>query len=336
MRMRFRHSVLPLFVFAVLVAGGCNGDDPLVGPGSRTKYNLQLQSPATVTGDQDEVVDFDPKIMDADNGTAVSNAAIDAEVADTSIAKVTDDGLQLRRGGTTTIALSWMDANRDSLLTATVNVSVNPVEITAHSLTPNTATIYAGDSKSFVYLLQNGADTLKARPYAIQLIDTDENRTDDNGDPLVFGSVSRTVTDTIKKVPVVKFTSVRRDTIVVPRTDTIIVSAWADAAGDRVVDTAFVTIVTRPVESVEFDATLIAMTQGDTLRLKPTLVGAGGKTVTGRTITWASDNPAIATVDPASGLVTAVDEAVGGTAHITATSEGKVGTVTIVVPAAVP
>jgi hypothetical protein len=122
MRMRFRHSVLPLFVFAALVAGGCNGDDPLVGPGTKTKYNLQLQSPATVSGDQDEVVNFDPKIMDADNGMAVSNAAIDAEVADTSIAQLTGDGLQLRRGGTTTIALSWMDANRDSLLTATVNV----------------------------------------------------------------------------------------------------------------------------------------------------------------------------------------------------------------------
>ena len=54
---------------------------------------------------------------------------------------------------------------------------------------------------------------------------------------------------------------------------------------------------------------------------------ASGNTLTGRTITWASSAPAVATVS-AGGVISAVSP---GTANITATSEGQVGTVAVTV-----
>ncbi len=57
---------------------------------------------------------------------------------------------------------------------------------------------------------------------------------------------------------------------------------------------------------------------------------ANGNVLTGRVITWASSNPALATVN-ASGLVTGV--AAGGPVTITATSEGQSGTAAVTVTA---
>ncbi len=60
---------------------------------------------------------------------------------------------------------------------------------------------------------------------------------------------------------------------------------------------------------------------GYTTQLSAVTKDAGGGTLTGRVVTWQSDNTAAATVD-ATGLVTGV---AAGTANITATSEGKNG-----------
>ena len=65
---------------------------------------------------------------------------------------------------------------------------------------------------------------------------------------------------------------------------------------------------------------------GYTTQLSAVVKDAGGGTLTGRVVTWQSDNTAAATVD-ATGLVTGV---AAGTANITATSEGKSGSVTLV------
>jgi uncharacterized protein YjdB len=57
---------------------------------------------------------------------------------------------------------------------------------------------------------------------------------------------------------------------------------------------------------------------------------AGGNALSGRTVSWSSDNSGVATVSPA-GIVNGVAT---GTSHITATSEGQTGfaTVTVIVP----
>src|SRR5439155_25603398 len=70
------------------------------------------------------------------------------------------------------------------------------------------------------------------------------------------------------------------------------------------------------------------LTVGQTAQLTATPKDANGDPLTGRVITWMSDNATVAAVD-GSGLVTA--KGAGGPATITATSEAKSGTASITV-----
>src|SRR5438270_218531 len=82
-----------------------------------------------------------------------------------------------------------------------------------------------------------------------------------------------------------------------------------------------------PVATVSVSPATANVLIGATVQLTATPKDANGTPLSGRVVTWASNNQAVATVS-ASGLVTA--QAVG-TATITATSEGKSGTAAITV-----
>src|SRR4029077_14739203 len=71
---------------------------------------------------------------------------------------------------------------------------------------------------------------------------------------------------------------------------------------------------------------------GQTVQLTATPKDGSGNPLSGRTVTWATSNAALATVS-ASGLVTGV---AAGTATITATSEGKSGKATVSVTSSAP
>src|SRR5213593_1473175 len=90
---------------------------------------------------------------------------------------------------------------------------------------------------------------------------------------------------------------------------------------------ASVTVANVPVASVTVSPTAPNLYGGGTVQLTATPKDAAGSVLSGRVITWASSNPAIATVS-ATGLVTGV--AVGA-ATITATSEGQSGTAAVTV-----
>src|SRR6266516_407141 len=79
------------------------------------------------------------------------------------------------------------------------------------------------------------------------------------------------------------------------------------------------------VASVTISPAPASVQVGQTLQLTASPKDSAGRILAGRTVTWASGNPSIATVSP-SGQVTG---AAPGTAPITATSEGKSGTATL-------
>lgn len=81
------------------------------------------------------------------------------------------------------------------------------------------------------------------------------------------------------------------------------------------------------VASVAVQPGTATLSPQQTQQLTATVRDAQGNTLTGRTVTWSSDAQAVATVST-SGLVTAVR---GGTARITATSEGQSGSATMTV-----
>ena len=99
------------------------------------------------------------------------------------------------------------------------------------------------------------------------------------------------------------------------------------ATVEGVADTASVTVVAVPVSAVVVSPASSSVVVGGTVQLAATPVNAQGTALPGRTATWATGDPAVATVSN-SGLVTAVSP---GTVTITATSEGKTGAATVTV-----
>ena len=91
--------------------------------------------------------------------------------------------------------------------------------------------------------------------------------------------------------------------------------------------TASITVSGVPVASVTVSPASASVPAGQTVQLSATLRDANGNILTGRSVTWASNNTSVATVT-GTGLVTGK---VAGSATITATSEGQSGTAAITV-----
>jgi uncharacterized protein YjdB len=96
-----------------------------------------------------------------------------------------------------------------------------------------------------------------------------------------------------------------------------------------IADTAVVTVTLTPVAVVTVSPASASAQVGQTILLSATTQDSAGNVLSGRTGTWATSNPSVATVS-SGGLVTGV---AAGAATITATSEGKSGTATITVTA---
>jgi len=92
---------------------------------------------------------------------------------------------------------------------------------------------------------------------------------------------------------------------------------------------AAITVSPAPVASVAVSPTSATLIVGQTLQLEAQPRDASGRPLDGRTMTWSTNRPDVATVT-STGIVAAVSP---GTATITATSEGRSGTATIVVQA---
>lgn len=110
-------------------------------------------------------------------------------------------------------------------------------------------------------------------------------------------------------------------TAVAPGTATITATSEGKTAQ------ATITVNPIPVETVELTIPSATLQVGETSTLTAVAKSSNGTTLTGRTITWTSSEPSVATVN--NGVVTAVAP---GQTTITATSEGKnaTGSITVV------
>ena len=104
-------------------------------------------------------------------------------------------------------------------------------------------------------------------------------------------------------------------------------SGSVTATSEGKVGTTTVTVIAVPVATVTVSPIASSVQVAATVQLTATTRDAGGNVLPGRTVTWSSATPGVATVN-ATGLVTGVAV---GTVTITATSEGKQGTATITV-----
>lgn len=90
-----------------------------------------------------------------------------------------------------------------------------------------------------------------------------------------------------------------------------------------------VTVSPAPVASVAVSPTAATLIVGETLQLEAQPLDGAGRPLAGRAVTWSTNRPDVATVT-STGTVAAISP---GTASITASSEGRTGTATIVVQA---
>jgi uncharacterized protein YjdB len=102
------------------------------------------------------------------------------------------------------------------------------------------------------------------------------------------------------------------------------------ATSEGVFGVATVTVTTVPVASVTVSLNTASLPVGATTQATAILRDAVGNVLNGRTVTWSSGNTAVATVNPNTGVVTAVS---AGSATITAASETKSGNATVSVTA---
>ncbi|MFN8575031.1 MAG: Ig-like domain-containing protein [Gemmatimonadaceae bacterium] len=103
-------------------------------------------------------------------------------------------------------------------------------------------------------------------------------------------------------------------------------NAEISAASEGRTGTATVSVVS-PIATISLDHSSEALVAGQTLQLTATTKDAGGAVLTGRTLTWTTSAPAVATVS-STGLVTALT---AGTATIGVAGEGKSATAAITV-----
>src|SRR5207302_2551351 len=104
-------------------------------------------------------------------------------------------------------------------------------------------------------------------------------------------------------------------------------SATITATSEGKSGKASVTVTNIPVASVDVTPATAMVQAGQTVPLTATPRDANGAALSGRAVTWSSNNTSVAMVS-SSGLVSGVTP---GSATITATSEGKSGTASITV-----
>jgi len=188
----------------------------------------------------------------------------------------------------------------DDLTVATGRLASPSAAVASVTLSPASASVAAGGATQFTATLQDSAgNVLTGRP--VTWTSSDSTIATINGSGLATAVAAGTATIT--------------------------------ATSSGVTGAAPLTVTaTNPasVASVVVSPTSTSLFVGNTLQLAAALKDAGGNALAGRTVTWTSSTPAVATVN-ANGLVTAV---AAGSASITATSEGVKGTATVTVTAA--
>src|SRR5207244_3010453 len=249
--------------------------------------------PAAASAPVGGTVQFVAVPLDA-TGTALGGRIIVWASSNQAVANVNTSGIATAAAtGSTTIAATSEGQSGSSAVT----VTAGPLPVASVTVSPASASVRVGQ--------------------AVQLTATPK---DASGNPLT----GRTVTWASSNTSVGTVNASGLVTGVVAGSTTITATSEGQSG------TSVVTVTLVPVASVTVSPAPASVQAGQTVQLTATPKDANGNTLTGRTVTWASSNTSVGTVN-ASGLVTGV---VAGSTTITATSEGKSGTSAVTVTAA--
>jgi len=244
-------------------------------------------SPSPASVQQGSTVQLTATPKDA-NGNVLSGRVITWASNNTTVATVNGSGLVTgRAAGTATITATSEGQSGSSVVTATL------APVATVTVSPSPASVGAGQTVQLTATLKDA----NGNPLTGRVVTWASNNTSAatvNGSGLVSGVVAGSATIT--------------------------------ATSEGQSGTSAIT-VTAPVASVTVSPSPASVVAGQTVQLTATPKDANGNPLTGRVITWASNNTTVATVN-GSGLVTG---RAAGTATITATSEGQSGTSSVTV-----
>jgi uncharacterized protein YjdB len=269
-----------------------------------------------------------------------ASATITVSLVPVASVVVSPTSANLYVGGTTTISAIAKDANGNALAGRVVEwTSSAPTIATVNSATglvtaiaPGTATITAtsetksADASVVVTLVPVGSVSINQS--ALNMV-TDSSITltatvrDDDGHVLTGRPVTWHID--VNKVATLGLTSG-----VLTTTDTTGIATITATSADKS-DNVHLTVGPAPVGTVTLNLLSVGLQVPTATTITATVKDSHGKTVTGRTITWTSSDPTVASVASSGAASADVTPLTQGATTLTATSEGKSGTMTVTV-----
>jgi uncharacterized protein YjdB len=257
-----------------------------------------LVAPATATITAAQTLQLTDTIEDS-QGDTLQGRPVAWSSSKPSIATVSATGLVHPVGGlddSGTVTITAMSSGKSG--TATVTITQDPVATV--TVAPPASTINASQTQQLTVTLKDaGGAAITGRPIA--------------------WSSSNPSVATVSNSGLVSPTGLND-------TGTVTITATSGSASG----TATVSINSDPVASVSIAPGSSSINATQTQQLTATLKDAGGTILTGRTVTWSSSDPTIATVSN-TGLVTPTGANDSGAVTITATSGSKSGTATVTI-----
>jgi len=245
-------------------------------------------TPASATVVVGGAQQFSAVTLDA-AGNTLTGRVITWASSNTTVATVNASGLVTGRAAGTATVTATSEGKGGS---AAVTVAVVPVA--SVTVSPASATIGVGGTRQLSAITKDSAgNTLTGR--------------------VVTWSSSNTAAATVSAAGLVRGVAAG--------------SATITATSEGKTGASAITVIVVPVASVTVSPASASIAVGGTRQLSAVTKDSAGNTLTGRVVTWASSNSAVATVD-ANGLVSGVT---ASSATITATSEGKSGSAAITV-----
>jgi uncharacterized protein YjdB len=249
-------------------------------------------SPSTATLVPTQVLTLDAVVRDANN-TVVTDRVVTWTSSNPAVATVSANGtVTAIAAGTATVTATSEGR------TGTSAITVVPMSVASVTVDPSSTSVTAGNTVALSATVRDTSGAI-ATGRTVTWSSSDPDIATVSGAGVVMGMSPGTVT----------------------------ITATSEGKSGQ----ASVTVTPPPVASVTLTPGSLTLNPGQTSTLTATTKSAGGTVLTGRVVTFSSDNVSVASVS-SNGVVTGVAT---GTATITATSEGQSATATVTVQPAV-
>ena len=222
------------------------------------------------------------------NGAVLTGRAVSWSSSNTSVATVSAQGVVSAVAVGTANIIATSEGK-----TGSAPLTVTQAPVATVTVSPPSATVFQGASEQLTVVLEDAHHNVLTRP--------------------VSWSSSNPAVATVSTSGLVTASGMGTTTIT--------------ATSEGQTGTSSITVSQVPVASVSVALSPSTINVGQNAQASATLRDAANNVLTGRFVTWTSDNPAVATVS-ASGVVTAI---AAGSTQIRATSGGQAGTAVLTV-----